>query len=686
MFFKRQDHRISIIGGLLLMALTLVAGISVYIVMQRQAESVLSKSLQASLQSNVRLFESQIEHVLINARTVATRPYLIQNLKLLESTPDHPTAAVEMQRAAQSFLLTGFTGMFFYDAQGREVASAGTFLHKYDLRVPLKTKNHTFLLWDGQFSLHVTQDIFDEQGRRVGALMVQASLPLLTRVFNDAAANGKTDEFAMCAPVENDEKNMHCFLAAVSGKQFKHVARVIEGKPLPMNYALRGETGIIFAKDYRREQVIAAYAPISSLGLGLVMKIDQAELYQPVTSQLKFIAPLLLALVLLGMLLLNYLVTPLVRKLVHSEQEARDVSTRLYNSEAQLRLITDAVPAMIAYVDVEQRFRFHNRAYEKSFGLSSMQMENKTMREVMGEELYEIVRPRVEQVLAGYPVDYERTQKTTSGELRDYATHYFPRFGGGQDGDKNGQVIGFYALSSDITELKRIDRMKNEFVSTVSHELRTPLTSIRGSLGLISGGVAGELPKAIKSLVEIAKNNCERLIRLINDILDIEKIEAGKIKLNLQIVELKPLMVQTLAVNEGFGVARNVSLHLHFPDDSLKIHADSDRLTQVITNLLSNAMKFSPADGVVEVHVSRAGLGVRVEVRDQGPGIPHEFHSRIFQKFSQADSSDARQKGGTGLGLSISRAIVELLGGRIGFDSQTDVGTTFFFELPEWKS
>ena len=363
--------------------------------------------------------------------------------------------------------------------------------------------------------------------------------------------------------------------------------------------------------------------------------------------------------------------------------EMRRVTEALRANEYLLREITDAVPALIAYVDRDQRFRFHNRAYEEGFGLSREQINGKTMLEVMGPEFYALVSGRVDEVMSGYPVVYERTQKTARGDHRDYVVNYFPRYG---DGNEDGEVVGFYSLASDVTELKRIDRMKSEFVSTVSHELRTPLTSIRGSLGLISGGVAGQLPDAVKTLVEIAKTNCERLIRLINDILDIEKIESGKMRLDLQVVQLKPLLLQALAANEGFGAAQQVGLSLVFPEDGdLRINADSDRLTQVVTNLLSNAMKFSPPGVPVEVRVLRASGRVRAEVHDRGPGIPEEFRKRIFQKFSQADSSDTRQKGGTGLGLNISRAIIERLGGTIGFETEAGKGTTFFFELPEWQ-
>ncbi|MDP1885772.1 ATP-binding protein [Polaromonas sp.] len=676
----RQDHQISLIGGIIFLVTTLTAGIAVYVVMERQAESVLSRSLQAALQSNARLVESQVNQALTDARTVATRPFLVQNLRLLGAAPDDAAATLAMQQAATSFLPTGFDGLSFDDAQGREVARAGGFSRQDGQHVVLSPKDRAFLLWNGKFVVQSHLDIFDPQGLRVGAVRAETSLPLLTPVFTEVAPIGQSAEFAICAPLPDGGKEMDCFVGRESGIAFRRLARVVDEKPLPMNHALLGKTGIIVARDYRREQVLAAYAPIAPFGFGMVLKIDQKDLYAPVFAQLKYILPLLAALVLAGMLLINLLVTPLVRKLVHSEKAARDANALLRNSETQLRDITDTLPALLSYVDADGRFRFHNRAYEEALGLSSEQIEGKHLREVLGEKIYQATIPQVEQVMAGYPVVYERTRNNPRGDPRDYVVNYFPRYG---DGDDEGRVIGFYSLATDVTELKRLDRIKSEFVSTVSHELRTPLTSIRGSLGLISGGVAGQLPDAVKSLVEIAKNNCERLIRLINDILDIEKIESGKMQLDLQELALKPLLVQALAANEGFGAAKNVRLRLVCPDETLRVHADSDRLTQVVTNLLSNAMKFSPPDETVEVHVSRAGLGVRVEVRDRGPGIPDEFRKRIFQKFSQADSSDTRQNSGTGLGLNISRAIIERLGGSMGFESEAGAGTTFFFELPQ---
>ncbi len=240
----------------------------------------------------------------------------------------------------------------------------------------------------------------------------------------------------------------------------------------------------------------------------------------------------------------------------------------------------------------------------------------------------------------------------------------------------------FVAISRDLTERRKIDKMKSEFISTVSHELRTPLTSIRGSLGLVRGGVAGELPEQAKSMIEIAYNNSERLVRLINDILDMEKIESGKMHFDFKPLDLMPLVEQAIEANRAYGEQHQVRFVLGERLPDAKVNVDADRLAQVLANFLSNAAKYSHAGEAVEVAVKAAGELVRVEVSDHGSGIPEEFRSRIFQKFSQADSSDTKQKGGTGLGLSISKAIVEKMGGIIGFDSTPERGTTFFFELP----
>ena len=230
-------------------------------------------------------------------------------------------------------------------------------------------------------------------------------------------------------------------------------------------------------------------------------------------------------------------------------------------------------------------------------------------------------------------------------------------------------------------ERKRMAQSQDEFVSTVSHELRTPLTSISASLGLLVGNAVGDLPPTAARLVTIAHTNSQRLVRLVNDILDIEKVESGQVTFNLEPVEVRSLVEQAIEANREFAEGYGVKLRFD-ESSSHKVRADSDRLMQVVTNLLSNAIKFSPPDADVVVAVENAGENVRITVRDHGPGISNDFRSRIFEKFAQADASTQRQKGGTGLGLSIVKQIVLRLGGEVGFSDAPGGGTIFYVDLP----
>lgn len=244
----------------------------------------------------------------------------------------------------------------------------------------------------------------------------------------------------------------------------------------------------------------------------------------------------------------------------------------------------------------------------------------------------------------------------------------------------------FIGVMRDISARTEVERMKSGFVSTVSHELRTPLTSIAGSLGLLSGGATGELPPKAARLIEIARLNCERLVRLINDILDLEKAESGHLDLRLEAQRLKPIVQHVINLNRTYAHTLGVTIELEATGDDATVLVDHDRLSQVLTNLLSNAVKFSPRGGVVSLAIETGPDNVRVSVRDQGPGVPVEFQGRIFQKFAQADSSDSRAKGGTGLGLSIVRTIMERLGGSAGVDANGAVpkfcGACFYITLP----
>jgi signal transduction histidine kinase len=237
----------------------------------------------------------------------------------------------------------------------------------------------------------------------------------------------------------------------------------------------------------------------------------------------------------------------------------------------------------------------------------------------------------------------------------------------------------------DLTERKRHERLKDEFVATVSHELRTPLTSIAGSLGLLVASAAGKLPDNVARLLTIAHNNSQRLARLINDIFDIERMESGKVAFDFRSVEIRSLVEQAIEANRGFAESYGVRVRLDPEAATGDVRVDADRLVQVMANLLSNAIKFSPTDEEVAVTIENRETAARICVRDHGPGIPDDFKPRMFDKFAQADGSDARTKSGTGLGLSIVKQIVTRLGGEIGFADAEGGGTVFYVELPWFR-
>lgn len=239
----------------------------------------------------------------------------------------------------------------------------------------------------------------------------------------------------------------------------------------------------------------------------------------------------------------------------------------------------------------------------------------------------------------------------------------------------------FQAAQQELVEQRRNEQVKDEFICFVSHEVRTPMTAIHGALSLLKKGVGGPLDAQGQQLLDVAYRNSKRLVRLVTDVLDLQRIESGTMTLNVRTLHVRPLLEQAVAANQAYASQFDVTLVMGDTPDRARIRADSDWVMQVLANLISNAAKFSPAGETVVVDACRRDGAIRIAVTDRGPGVPAEFRSRIFQRFAQAEASSSR--GGSGLGLSISKALVEQLGGSIGLEVKPG-RTTFFFELPEW--
>jgi PAS domain S-box-containing protein len=354
---------------------------------------------------------------------------------------------------------------------------------------------------------------------------------------------------------------------------------------------------------------------------------------------------------------------------------ARDALARI---SRQNELILDAAAEGIYGLDPQGYTLFLNPAAARMLGRAPDDVIGRPFEAVLGMGAAEAGGEGVNPVRATLGSGVAREVKDAAFRRGDGSS--FPVEYASTPIVEDGRITGAVITFRDVTERREVERMKDEFVSIVSHELRTPLTSIRGSLGLLAAGKLGEVPEKGRRMLDIAVQNTDRLVRLINDILDIERIESGRVTMELRSVDASELAHQSVDVMSA--MAEKAGVRLFAWADRQPLAADPDRILQVLTNLLSNAIKFSPAGAEVALTVERGEGEVLFRVRDQGRGIPADRLESIFERFSQVDSSDARDKGGTGLGLAICRSIVQQHGGRIWVESAPGEGSTFTFTLP----
>ncbi len=360
----------------------------------------------------------------------------------------------------------------------------------------------------------------------------------------------------------------------------------------------------------------------------------------------------------------------------------KQAEEKLRETTQFLDSILENVPNMIFLKRADNlRFEFFNRAGEVLLGLDRDQLIGHNDYDFFPPEQADFFTANDRRVLtqAGI-VDIAEEPIETPHGTRFLHTRKLPLR------DRKGRPQYLLGISEDITERKEAERMKNQFVSIVSHELRTPITAISGALGLLHGSALGVLPQPVTELISLAYNNSQRLAFLINDLLDMEKLSAGKMHFDFQLYPLHELVEQAIASNRAYGSNRNVQLHCEPCPTDLLVRVDKQRFLQVMSNLLSNAIKYSPDNGLVTIGFNQQGDRVTTSVIDHGPGIPAEFYSRMFEKFSQADSSNTRKIGGTGLGLAITKELLARMDGHIEFESTPHVATRFYFDLPAWHS
>jgi len=402
-----------------------------------------------------------------------------------------------------------------------------------------------------------------------------------------------------------------------------------------------------------------------------------------ITSQKWIIlsSALFITLLLTTLLITSTKRTMIIENTVNERTAALKLATQKARAdEAHIRAIVENSAEGIITIDENGIIHNTNPAAEKIFGY--------TASELVGRNISMLLPPEDRAMHATYLENSTLHATRVINQAREI-------YGYKKNGStfpmelnissmKQGDKRLFIGILHDISARKQAEISKNEFISTVSHELRTPLTSIKGALSLITSGTIGKVPDKINDMVKIAHKNCERQIRLVNDLLDIEKLNAGNMEYQMELSDLSEILHQAIEENRSYGESHQVNFSLVGTQQPAMIFADNDRVLQVLANLLSNAAKFSSANSEVQIVLQTDKQYCRVLVIDHGDGIPLSFREKIFERFSQADASDTKVKGGTGLGLYISKTIIEEHRGRIGFESEEGKGSTFYIELPKY--
>lgn len=484
-------RRITLVGGLVLVVLTLFAGLASFDIMRRQSEQILTGSLQQTLRTKASDFTSTFDQYANRAHVIATRPFIIQNLVIFNRDPSSAQAKTALDRAALSFKETGLTGLAFFDSKGNRITSAGAFSQNPAISIPIHSHKGAALLWE-QGLMFSTLTPIRLGDKTIGQVLLQVRLPAQTHLLHHGITIGKTAELVVCAATVGRDRQ--CLPAIHHHHPFVIKNRTPEQKLLPIDLALLGKPGVMRIQDYLGHEVIAAYTLVGDTGLGMVLKVESRQLFRPIVKQLAIVLPVLVVLLILGILVLRWLVTPLIAKAFASEQETRRINKLLADREARFRAIFDNVEDGIIVLNERNTIESVNPAAEQVFGYAPGEMNGQDVGIIIPGSDQKRHGTYIKQYLTkgegrriGMSTEMSAQRKDGStlpielrvaemevgnerlfvGTLRDITER-----------KRNQEQIAHLATHDSLTDLPNRNLLRDRFKQAVAHAQRNPGISV----------------------------------------------------------------------------------------------------------------------------------------------------------------------------------------------------------------